>query len=420
MSFRERLADLIRGPKIANSTPLPQITRNSSTWGDYVSTISKIPALSEQTALTISAIYACVNLISGAIAALPVNIYAKNITDGDRTRLFDHKLNWVFNEQFTARWSAANAWEFLVMSLLLQGDAFALIIRNPSAEPIGLEPIHPRRMTVALNPFGDRLVYVVEAENGNGKTLENGYKVYDQDDVLHVAGFGFDGFRGLSPLRYALRLVGGVSFAMQDFSANFFANSARPDYALTTDQALGTAAVEQIRAEIDEKHKGTQNSHRPMLLHSGLDLKTITMPLQDMQLLESRKFQLEEICRIYGVPPFMIGHNEKTTSWGTGIAEMGAGFNRYALRQHTIKFENEINRKLFRVATRVAEFDTTDLERADTKTFYEGLRIAVGRAGEPQLLTVNEARAEMRRNKKDGMDTLVTNGATSNATQQTS
>lgn len=423
MSFRQRLAEFIGGKKpisVENNTPLPLITRASSLWDSFVDSGSNGASLSETTALTVSAIYACVNLIAGAIAALPVHIYKQDISNGERDRLFDDTLIWVFNEQMMPRWSAANGWEFMVQSLLLQGDAFARILRNSYSEPIGLEPFHPRRVTVAVSMSLTRLVYIVEPEfAGTGINP----LVLDQDDMLHVGGFGFNGLRGLSPLRNALRTTGYASNAMQEFSANFFANSARPDYALTTEQKMGQEAIDTLRAQIDEQHKGPAKAHRPMLLHSGLDIKTITMPLEEMQLLESRQFQIEEIARIYGVPPFMIGHNEKTTSWGSGIDSMGIGFVRYSLRQHLNKFQTEINRKFFRTAARVAEFDTTDLERADTKGFYEGLRIAVGRAGEPQLMTVNEARAEMRRNKKAGFDTLAVNppsaGAPKDATQQT-
>jgi HK97 family phage portal protein len=129
-----------------------------------------------------------------------------------------------------------------------------------------------------------------------------------------------------------------------------------------------------------------------MILTGGMDIKVLTMPLEDMQLLETRKFQIEEIARVYGIPPFMLGHNEKTTSWGSGIEAMGIGFVRYSLRQDLNKFTGEINRKFFRSARRVVDFDTTELERADTKSLFESFRIAVGRAGEPGFMTTEEVR----------------------------
>lgn len=426
MSLRERVADFIRGgsPKIVNSaTPLSQITLNSSTWGDFVDSLGKLPPLTESTALTLPAVYACINLIAGAIASLPILIYKLNLADGERTRIYETQFHWIFNEQMTPRWQSAAGWEFLVQSLLLHGDAFAIIHRNNMGEPIGLEPVHPSRVYVFTTPDKMRLIYRIGPEPVLGVVQPDPVsKTYDQDDILHVPGFGFNGLRGLSPLRNALRMTGSASMAMQDFAANFFANSARPDYALTTAQSMGQERVDQLRQQIDDNHRTTANAHRPMLLHSGLDIKNITMPLEDMQLLGMRQFQIEDIARIYGVPPFMIGHNEKTTSWGSGVESMGTGFVRYTLRQHLTKFQNEINRKLFRIATRVAEFDTTDLERADTKSFYEGLRIAMGRAGEKPMISINEARAEMRRNKIAGGDSFEIDpmaGAKPNEPQQT-
>jgi len=150
-----------------------------------------------------------------------------------------------------------------------------------------------------------------------------------------------------------------------------------------------------------------------MLLTNGLDIKTLTMPLEDMQLLETRKFQIEEIARVYGIPPFMLGHNEKTTSWGAGVEAMGTGFVRYSLRQDLNKFTNEINRKFFRTARRVVEFDTTELERADTKSLFESFRIAVGRAGEPGFMTTEEVRDRL--SLKRVPDGTLNPGVTPNA-----
>lgn len=122
--------------------------------------------------------------------------------------------------------------------------------------------------------------------------------------------------------------------------------------------------------------------------------------MEDMQLLETRKFQVEEVCRVFGVQPFMIGQTEKTSSWGTGVQAMGAGFVRYTLRDHLNAFQNEINRKFFRTASRVAEFDTAELERADIGVLMAALRQAIGRAGEPALMSIEEARTVLRLPRK--------------------
>ena len=359
--------------------------------------VGKLPTPTERSAQTVSAIHASVSLIAGALAALPKVIYRVNVADGERDRNHTDPLNWVFNEEMCPRWTSASGWEFLVKSYLLHGDAFAIIQRKKDGTPVGMIPAHPERVEVGVWEDGSRLAYAIQPEVINGEA--GGAKYYDQDDILHVPNMGFDGRRGLSTLRNALRVAGASTIAMQDFSANFFANSARPDYALSTEQNLNDQDIADLREQIDERHKGLENSHRPMLLHSGLDIKTITMPMKDMEMVAMRQFQIEEIARIFGVPPFMIGHNEKTTSWGSGVEAMSVGFVRFTLRQHINKFQNEMNRKFFRTAARAVEFDTTDLERADTKSLFESLRIAVGRAGEPRIMSVAEARAVLRLKK---------------------
>jgi HK97 family phage portal protein len=356
----------------------------------------------ELSALTISAVYASINLIAGAISALPVSIYGRQM-DGELDRLPSDDLHWVLNEQMTPRWSAASGWEFLVQSLLMHGDAFARIIRKGPLVA-GLEPLHPLRVYVMPNADASRLIYVIDPDPFFPGTTER--VVLDQDDVLHVAGFGFNGFRGLSPLRHALRMTGAVSLATQEYAARFFANSARPDVVLETDQKLGPDTINNLRDQWQERHQGPMNAHKPAVLTSGLSAKVLSLPVEDLQLLEIRQFQIEEIARIYGIPPFMIGHNEKTTSWGSGVEAMGIGFVRYTLRQHLNKFQNELNRKLFRTAAKVAEFDTTDLERADLSTMMTAFRTALGRAGEKPIMSVNEVRHFLRLNTVDGGDSM--------------
>lgn len=383
----------------AGPYPLSSITPGSEAWGELFGRSGRgLPAPNEYAAAASTAIYACTNLISGAIATLPVNINRIDVKTGERDRLFDDDLNWIFNEEMSPRWNAAVGWEYLSKSLLFEGDAIAIIKRDRVGRPKGLEPRHPRLVQNGVTDDGSRMVYRVHPEVIGGRQVGE-IRDYDQDDILHVPGFGFNGLRGMSPLRYSLRQAGAIALAQQDYAANFFANSARPDYALTTDQQLQPPKVKELQDLIDERHRTPENSHRPMLLHSGLKMSTLSISASDMQLLEQRKFSVEEIARAYGVPPFMIGHNEKTTSWGSGVAAMGIGFVRFTLRQHLNKFQTEINRKIFRTASRAAHFDTTDLEQADFASLMQSLRIAVGRAGEPGIMRVNEARAALKLKK---------------------
>lgn len=347
-----------------------------------------LPVVNERTAVQIAAIWACVSLIAGAISTLPMHIMDRR-PNGEKTRRENDDLWWVLNEEFCPRWVASAGWEWLVLSRLFHGDGFAEIQRTGS-RVTGLVPLHPLRTEPVPWTDGSRLAYIIYPEPG---LIGQKVRVLDQDDVLHVPGLGFDGTRSLSPLRHALSMTGGVALAAQEYSGQFFGNQARPDYALRTEQTMDREQLELLREQVNEQHARSRGmGGRPMLLQGGLDIKAITLPNKDAELIATRQFQIEEICRVYGVPPFMVGHNEKTTSWGSGVAEMGTSFVRYVLRSHLNAFQNEINRKFFRTARTVAEFDTFELERADLKTLFETFRSAIGRAGEDGFMTVEEVR----------------------------
>lgn len=393
-------------------TQLPEIARNSSTWGWYFQGIVGLPQVNEQTILSVSAAYACVNLIAGAISSLPVRIYRES-RDGQREELPSDDLWYLLNEQFLPRWSAANGWEYAAQSLLFNGDAF-MVIRRKGARIVGLEPAHPRNVNVLATQDRMRLVYLVTWEDGSTEAV-------DQDDMLHISGFGFNGFRGVTPLKHILGTSAGIAMATQDFAGRFFANSARPDVVLTSDQAVNKETADQIREAWSENYAGYQNAHRPAVLGKGFTIKELTMNAEDAQLLATRQFQIEEIARAFGVPPFMIGHVEKTTSWGSGVESMGKAFVRFTLRQHLNKFQTEINRKFFRNAGKRVEFDTFDLESADMKTLFESFRVAIGRAGEPGFMTTDEVRDKLRLKRTPGGDTLASGQTmgTGNATEPT-
>lgn len=361
-------------------------------------------AVNERTIMQVSAVYACVNLIGGAIASMPLPIYKRTKEGRERA---DHDMWWLLNEQPWPTMTSAVFWETLTASLLLHGDAFARIHRRRDASPAGFEPIAASR--IGLKREGDRLKYTIRSEDGTQAIT------LDQDDMLHVPGPGFDGMRGQSQIRYALRTAAGVALAADEYSSRFFSNGARPDFAIEFPGNLTQEQQDMIRRTWAERHGGLSNAHLPALLAGGAKIHQVTMNAEDAQLISTRQFQIEDIARIFGVPPFMIGHTEKTTSWGSGVEQMGIGFVKYTLQRHLTKIEKEINRKVFRTPTYFCEFNTAGLERGDYKSRNEGYRIALGRAGEPGWMTVNEVRRIENMPPIEGGDTLNT-GSTPNET----
>jgi HK97 family phage portal protein len=402
VSYWENFKRMIRND--IPQTPISEVTINSSTWGELFGSMSGLPPITEITAMKISAVYACVNLIAGAISALPMHIYRRK-PDGERDQLQNDDLWWVLNEQFLPRWSAANGWEYLVLSLLFHGDAFA-VIKRQGPVIVGLEPVHPNRVQALPTSDGMRLVYAVSPDP-RLPSNSSGYVVYDQDDILHVAGFGFDGCRSVSPLKHHLSMSGAVALATQDYAARFFSNNARPDLVLKSDQAINRETADQIADKWAQLYSGTENAHKPAVLGMGFSVQPLSVSAEDAQLLATREFQIEEIARAYGVPPFMIGHTEKTTSWGSGIETMGQGFVRFTLRQHLNKFQNEINRKFFRTAGKFAEFDTFELERADMASLFTSFRTALGGPGQTGFMSTDEVRMKLNLKRTPDGDKLA-------------
>jgi len=367
------------------AVPSSSVVRGSDGYSMFAIPNNAGVPVTESTVMNVSAVYACIQLISGAMASLPLPIYERTTTGRQRV---DHPLWWLLNEQPLPRCSASTFWRYMMTSKLLHGDGFALIKRKSAFSPeiVSITPWHPLAVNVYLN--GDRLAYQLVNYIG-GQGIES--QMYDQDDVLHFTGVGFNGLRSVSPLRHALRNAAGIALAADKYSAEFFSASAKPEIVIKTEMAKLSGDQKEL---IIDAWKSIQQGDRtrPGVLGAGMSLQELTINAEEAQLLQSRMFQIEDIARIYGVPPFMIGHTQNTTSWGSGVEQMGIGFVKYTLSQHIVDAEQEINRKLFLTEKNFCEFNTAGLERGDIKTRNESYRIGLGRAGEPAWLTVNEVR----------------------------
>lgn len=372
------------------------------TQAELAASLSALPsstgiAVGEGTARRVSAVWACVDRIAGAILSLPLTVYER--TPEGRSRV-DHPHWWLLNEQATENMTSATWWEWMVGCLLLQGDAFADIVRPGSrtGRITELVPYHPSRVRVEMEEDDSLVYFLTDLRTGTVKRRVAA-------DVLHIPGLFFDGKRGLSVLRAAALDAVGIGAAASEFSGRFFANGARPGFALTTESKLTADQIDVLRTSWMQSYAGSANAHKPLILSNGLKVDKLSIDPVDAMLLETRKFQVEEIARIFGVPPHMIGHTTSTTSWGTGIEQQSIGFVKYTLQRHLVKIEQEINRKFWPTRDRFfVEFQTAGLERGDIKTRNESYRIALGRAGEPGWMAVNEVRRLENLPPIDGAD----------------
>lgn len=337
-------------------------------------------SVTADSAMKVSAVYGCVSLIAGAIATLPLGVFERTAEGRDKA---DHPYWWLFNEQACEGWTSSVAIEYIISSKLFYGDGFGRLIRsNRSNQVIGWEPLH----SLSVQPFKyeGRVLYRITPSSDKPYTL-------DSSDMIHLPSLGFDGLTSPSPITYAAREAIGTAISAQQFSGQFFAGGANFDYALKTPAKLTAEQLTQLKTSLLGR---AQNGGRgPLILSGGLEPAQLSVNSKDAEILATRLFTVEEICRVFGVPPHMVGHTDKTTSWGSGIESQGIGFVRYTLQRHLTPMQQEINRKLWPVRERFfVEHITAALERGDLKGRYEAYRIALGRAGEQPFMDSDEVR----------------------------
>ncbi|WP_324730984.1 phage portal protein [Pseudomonas paeninsulae] len=340
-------------------------------------------AVTTETAKRSAAVYACCRLIAGAVSLLPLPIYERTATGGRKKA--DHDLWWLLNESPHQTLTACSFWEWMVSSMLMRGDGLAQIIRDRNGRPLGLMPL-PRECVQIESRDGQLVYYVSDAKSQYGLFA---------DDVLHFAGYGFNGVQGESVIRYAARQAVSTALAADEFSGEFFANGATPSVVITYPEGVAPTADQQdhLRSQFDEKHTGSGKRHKPLLLVNGGKVEPVSLTAGDAQLLETRKFQVIEIARAFGVPPHMVGETSASTSWGSGIEQMSIGFVRYTLGPHLRRIEQELNRKLWPRSMRYfVEFNRDGLLAGDSKTEAEVLGKSLGGPGTQGWMTVNEVR----------------------------
>jgi HK97 family phage portal protein len=351
-----------------------------------VSNAASGAAVNATSAMRVSAVFACVQRIAGAIATLPLHVYERT-TDGGRKRV-DQPIWWLLNEQPTARYSAASHWEHTTGGVLLRGDGFTFIGRDPMGNIKELIPLPWSAVDVQRDKtqVGGALKYYVNDVKKFG---------VDASDMLHFPGFGFDGTRAMSVIQWAARNATGTAMAMDEYAGRFFANGAHPSIVLQTDSKMNKDQIDKLQSAFANKYSGIENAHKmPMVLTEGLKAQTLSLDAVDSQLLEARKFQVIDIARAFGVPPHMIGETSASTSWGSGIESMGRAFVTYTLQPHLVRIEQELNRKLWPTRTRYfVEFDRDALIEGDSAAQASYFRAAIGGPGSGRgWMTVDEIR----------------------------
>jgi HK97 family phage portal protein len=329
-------------------------------------------------ALSIAAVWACVRVISEAMAALPVHVVERR---GDRRDVVEtHPAGWLLSVS-PDEVMPATAWiEAITAHALMRGNGYASIRRRENGEPVSLHLELPDRVRVRLAEPGETIggivlragevVYEVQTDGGETQLVRGG-------DMFHFRGLGYDGLQGYSVVEFARQSM-GMSSALETFGASFFGKGARPAGVLATDQALKPEQVEQLRDQWEKAQGGPRNAQRTAVLGGGLKWMAVDVPPEEAQFLESRRFQVLEICRWFRVPPHMVAELERATH--SNVEQMSIEFVQYALLPWVRRFETEAALKLLGRNQRgrmQIRFNLAGLLRGDLKTRYEAY--AIGR-----------------------------------------
>lgn len=346
--------------------------------------------VSERTALGLSAVWACTNLLAGTIGSLPLMVYRVS-ADGDRRVERNHPLYRLLHDSPNYDQTATDFWEFSVASQELWGNSYARIIRD-AGRIVGLVPIRPDLIQVRRLSSGS----IEYCWSQDGKA----FRLLDTE-VLHIRGFGGDPLGGMSTLQFG-RNAFGLARAIDKATGSTFRNGLRSSGALTFKEWLSKEQRDLAETRMVEKYVGAQNAGRPMVLEGGVDWKPFSINPDDAQMLESRRFSTEEVCRFFGVPPHMIGHTEKSTSWGTGLEQQTLAFQKFTLRRRLKRIEQALMKQLLTPAEMargvIIEFNLEGLLRGDSTA-----RAAFYQSGlQNGWLTINEVRALENRPPVEG------------------
>jgi HK97 family phage portal protein len=342
-----------------------------------------------ETAMQVSAFWACVRLIAETIGSLPFVMYERS---GDVRVASDHPLALLFADKVNRYQSRQEFFETLALNLATSGNAYTLIQRL-GTKIIGLLPLMSGQVEVkSLEGGGLAYCYV-----------EDGVvRVFSEENVWHLKLFG-NGVIGLSPLAYARNSV-GMAIAGETRTGKLWANGGKPSGVLLIDKLLTEPQRDQMRNEFKGLREG--NVDELMVLEAGAKYETISLSPQDMELLDSRRFQIEDIARFLGVPSVLINDTSATTVWGSGISQIVAGWYKLGLRPYLERFQTGAKLKLLTPAERQKyefEFDFRALLRIDPKDHMATLTQGVGSG----LLTRNEARVELGKAPMTGADELT-------------
>lgn len=363
---------LFKNRKKSRDAPKVEDRTVGSSFTFFMGNSSSGKSVTERSAMQMTAVYACVRILSEAVAGLPLHFYRYK-EDGSKEKAIDSNLYHLLHDEPNPEMSSFVFRETLMTHLLLWGNAYAQIIRNGKGEIIALYPLMPNKMSVDRDENG-KLYYTYTRSDCEPNTMNGSSVVLEPKDVLHIPGLGFDGLVGYSPIAMAKNAI-GLAIATEEFGSKFFANGAAPSGVLEHPGTIKDPT--RVREAWQSQFGGSGNSGKVAVLEEGMKYTPISISPEQAQFLETRKFQINEIARIFRVPPHMVGDLEKSSF--SNIEQQSLEFVKYTLDPWVVRWEQSLSRSLLSEDEKKVYFFKFKLEgllRGDYQSRMNGYAIA--------------------------------------------
>ena len=346
-------------------------------------------SVDKNTAITFTAVWSAVRLLSESISILPVNVYERQ-PNGDKTLASKNAVyNLVHNEP-NYYMSSVTFFEKVMMDLCLSGNSYVQIVRNGGGTPQELLPLNAQDINVKIN---------------NGQLFYHNRSsdiVLDDYDVLHFKGVSQDGIMGLSPITQNANAI-GWGIALEEYGSKYFTNSAKLSGVLETDRALSEQAIERLKNSFSNTYNQLQNAQSTAILEEGLSFKPITISPEQSQFLASRVFSITEVARMFNIPTFMLQEHSKSSF--NNIESLSQSYVTYTLMPYIRRMESEMNRKLFKKNEKgklFVEWNVNGLLRGNIKDRTDAYKTGINNG----YLTINEIRRKENLNSVADGDEL--------------
>ncbi len=293
--------------------------------------------ITPEQSMRVSAVMACVKIIAETIGSLPLNVY-EGTTDGGKRKLRDHPMYRLLHRQPNAWQTSMELREQLQGHLCLRGNAYCRILSDQTGYPVALIPMHPDQVTIERDTNTGFIVYI----HRNPSTAQE--KRYAQQDILHIRGYTLDGVKGLSPIGYAADAI-GLAISAERFGTSFYRNGASVGNVLEHPNVLGEPALKHLKESLEREYTGPSQAGKTLILEEGMKWQRMGLNPEEGQFIESRKFQIQDIARIFRVPPHKLADLERATF--SNIEHQAIEFVTDCIRPWCVRWEQALRRDLF-------------------------------------------------------------------------